>query len=380
MTMAAMATGTTRIRLDPAATAMLWHSPDRPHEAARVGSVQLQPLEVLVEIELATICGSDVHTSSGHRAAPAPLVLGHEQLGRIVALGTGGPRAADGAVLTVGDRVLWSIAASCGRCERCAAGLPQKCRTLRKYGHEELTEPWALSGGFATHMHLLAGTTILRVPGTVPAAVLAPVSCGTATAWAALAAAERMRRSPATTALVSGAGLIGLTLTAMAADRGIRTVVGDPDPARRQLAERFGATGTYDPLANPADRARAVAAAGAEDGFDVVVEASGARSAVADSLAAAAIGGVIVLVGSVFPTVPITLDPEHLVRRLITVTGVHNYTADDLAQATAYILERWSAHPFTELVGDTVALADLDDGIRRSGPGGPVRIAVDPRR
>jgi putative phosphonate catabolism associated alcohol dehydrogenase len=380
MTVAATAAGSTRIRLDPAATAMLWHAPNQPHEPALVESVRLGPLEVLVEIELATICGSDVHTSAGHRAAPAPLILGHEQLGRIVALGTGGPQAADGAVLAIGDRVLWSIAASCGRCDRCAAGLPQKCRTMRKYGHEEFTQPWALSGGFATHMHLLAGTAILRLPESVPAAVLAPVSCGTATAWAALAAAERMRRSPATTALITGAGLIGLTLTAMASDRGIRTVVADPDPSRRRLATRFGATATYDPLADPADRDRGVAAAGAEEGFDLVVEASGARAAVAGTLTAAAVGGVIVLVGSVFATEPVPLDPERLVRRLITVTGVHNYAADDLAAATAYILERWSAHPFAELVGDTVALADLDDGIRRSGPGGPVRIAVDPRR
>jgi threonine dehydrogenase-like Zn-dependent dehydrogenase len=123
-----------------------------------------------------------------------------------------------------------------------------------------------------------------------------------------------------------------------------------------------------------------VDAASAEDGFDVVVEASGAREAVAGAVAAAAVGGVIVLVGSVFPTEPVPVDAEQIVRRLITVTGVHNYTADDLVNATAYILERWSSHPFTELVGDTVVLADLDEGIRRSGPGGPVRVAVDPRR
>jgi putative phosphonate catabolism associated alcohol dehydrogenase len=368
------------VRLDPAATAMLWRAPGRPHDAVRVASVRLRPGEVLVEIELATICGSDVHTSAGHRSAPAPLVLGHEQLGRIVALGADDPCAADGVLLTVGDRVLWSIAASCGACDRCDAGLAQKCRTLRKYGHEEFTEPWALSGGFASHAHLVAGTTILRLPEDVPAAVLAPVSCGTATAWAALAAAERMRRSPATTALISGAGLIGLTLTAMAADRGIRVVVADPDPARRQLALRFGATAAYAPGAGPTARERAASAAGAVDGFDVVVEASGARAAVAGTVAAAAIGAVIVLVGSVFPTEPVPLDPERLVRGLITVTGVHNYTADDLVRATEYLLERWTAHPFPELVGDTVALTDLDDGIRRSAPGGPVRIAVDPRR
>jgi putative phosphonate catabolism associated alcohol dehydrogenase len=368
-----------RIHLNPPATAMLWHAAERPHEVVEVADVELHPLEVLVAVELATICGSDVHTSTGHRSAPAPLVLGHEQLGRIVALGPGAPRAVDGRVLAVGDRVLWSIAATCGRCDRCTAGLGQKCRTVQKYGHERFGQRWALSGGFASHVHLLAGTPVLTLPDSVPAAVLAPASCGTATAWAALAAARRMRRSPAATVLISGAGLIGLTITAMAADAGLRVVVADPDPARRDLTLRFGATGTFDPTSDASAREEAAESAGAVDGFDIVIEASGARAAVAGAVAAAAIGGVVVLVGSVFPTEPVPVDPEQLVRRLITVTGVHNYSADDLAGATAYLLERWRAHPFDELVGHTVVLADLDEGIRRSGAGGPVRVGVDPR-
>jgi D-arabinose 1-dehydrogenase-like Zn-dependent alcohol dehydrogenase len=182
------------IRLHPPATAMLWRAPGSPHEPVTVTDVTLGPFEVLVEVELATICGSDVHTSTGHRSAPAPLVLGHEQLGHVVALGPEVPLAVDGAQLAIGDRVLWSIAATCGSCDRCAAGLDQKCRALRKYGHEQFTQRWALSGGFASHAHLVAGTAIVRLPPEVPAEVLAPVSCGTATAWAALAAAERMRR------------------------------------------------------------------------------------------------------------------------------------------------------------------------------------------
>jgi putative phosphonate catabolism associated alcohol dehydrogenase len=368
-----------RIRLDPPATAMLWHAADRPHEPVEVTDVELRPHEVLVAVELATICGSDVHTSTGHRSVPAPLVLGHEQLGRIVALGPGALRTVDGTVLAVGDRVLWSIAATCGRCDRCDAGLGQKCRTVQKYGHERFGERWALSGGFASHVHLLAGTPILTLPESVPAAVLAPASCGTATAWAALAVARRMRRSPATTVLITGAGLIGLTATAMAADAGLRVVVADPDAARRDLALRFGATGTFDPAADATARDDAAAVAGASDGFDVVVEASGARAAVAGAVEASAIGGVVVLVGSVFPTEPVPVDPELLVRRLLTVTGVHNYSADDLAESTAYLLERWHAHPFEELVGHTVALADLDEGLRRAGAGGPVRVGVDPR-
>jgi putative phosphonate catabolism associated alcohol dehydrogenase len=367
------------VLLEPAASAMVWYAPDRPHQATAIASVDLAALEVLVEIELATICGSDVHTTRGHRPAGAPLVLGHEQLGRIVALGCGAPRAVDGALLTVGDRVLWSVAASCGACDRCASGLTQKCRNLRKYGHERLEGRWVLSGGFATHTHLLAGTPIVRLPESVPAEVLAPVSCGTATAWAAVAAAARTHPLDNTTMLISGAGLIGLTATAIATARGARVIVADPDPTRRQLALRFGAIASYSPSTNPDDISSVLDAAGVSDGFDTVIEASGSRAAVAEALTSAAVGGAIVLVGSVSPTAPVPVDPEQIVRRLLTVSGVHNYTAQQLAAAAAYMIDSWSARPFQELVGATVALDQVDDGIRLAGPGGPVRIAVDPR-
>ena len=353
-----------RVELRPSATAMVWLAPDRAHEAVAFVTVRLGPGDVLVEIELATICGSDVHTVHGDRSAPAPLVLGHEQLGRVVELGTGGPCALDGSLLAVGDRVLWSIAASCGSCDRCSGGLPQKCRTLRKYGHERMSDAWALSGGFATHAHVVAGTPIIRVPEDVPAAVLAPASCGTATAWAALAAAEAVRPLAGADVLISGAGLIGLTAAAMATDRGAVVTLVEPDPARRVLAERFGA------------RARRPEEEGGE--FDVVLEASGARAAVGSALARAAVGGVVVLVGSVFPTEPVPLDPERVVRGLLTVRGVHNYAPEHLAAASAYLVDRWQAWPFAGLVGETVALADLDEGMRRAS-GGAVRVCVAPR-
>ncbi|PPG79656.1 MULTISPECIES: alcohol dehydrogenase catalytic domain-containing protein [unclassified Rathayibacter] len=367
MTVLARPAGTSvRVELNPSATAMVWMAVDRQHEAVAFVSVQLAPGEVLVEVELATICGSDVHTARGHRSAPAPLVLGHEQVGRVVALGATPVVAVDGSPVRVGDRVLWSIAASCGDCDRCRSGRSQKCRTLRKYGHERIEDRWALSGGFATHTHLLAGTPIVRVPDDIPAAVLAPVSCGTATAFAALAAAEQIRALEGAEVLISGAGLIGLTATAMAVDRGASVTVVDPGPARRDLARRFGA-------------AQALAPGTATGEFDVVLEASGSAAAVATSFASAGIGGVVVLVGSVSPSEAVALDPERVVRSLLTIRGVHNYAPLQLAAATDYVIDRWRSWPFAELVGDTVPLDHLDDGIRRAGVGGPVRIAVSPR-
>jgi putative phosphonate catabolism associated alcohol dehydrogenase len=350
------------VALRPAATAMVWLGVGQAHETVAVPGVALGRGDVLVAIELSTVCGSDVHTIQGHRSAPTPLVLGHESVGRVIAVGEAGPMAADDSALRIGDRVVWSVTVSCGTCDRCAGGFTQKCRTLAKYGHERIEPRWELTGGFASHAHLRAGTTIVRVPEALPAAILAPASCATATAWAAVARGAAGRSLEGVRVLVYGAGLVGLSAVAIAADAGAEVTVVDPSAARRTFAERFGGVG-------------AVAATGPAD---MVIEASG--HAVADAIAAADIGGTVVLVGSVFPADPVPFDAESIVRRLVTVTGVHNYTATDLAASVGFLAGRGRAYPFSEVVGAVYPLDDVDAALAAaSAPGAPLRVALNPR-
>lgn len=328
------------------------------------------PGRVLVRVDLATVCGSDLHTVSGRRPGPAPSVLGHEQVGTVLALGPGAGvhHGGDGDGLRVGDRVVWSVTASCGTCDRCTRGLTHKCRHLRKYGHEPLTDDWQLSGGFATHAVLLPGTAVVRVPTGVPDVVAAPAACATATVAAALRTAERSAGDLAgLRVLVSGAGMLGLTAAAMAARAGGRVAVVDPEPRRRARAGDFGAAASFP------DHAAALAARGP---FDVALDLSGAAPAVRGCLAAAGVGGVVVLAGSVSPGPAVPLDPEHVVRHLLTVVGVHNYVAADLRTAVAFLAETWRRHPFAELVEGRHRLDDLDDAL--SGTGTAPRRAVLP--
>ena len=374
------------LHLDPAPVAMLWREPGVAHEAVTVPTVALAPGDALVAIELATICGSDVHTTQGHRGAPTPLVLGHEQVGRVVAVGPGAVTA-DGAPLAPGTRVVWSLTVGCGACEPCGRGLPQKCTTVRKYGHERFVPGWQLSGGFATHVHVRAGTAIVPVSPSLPAEVLAPVSCGTATAAAAIDAAEQTVDLDGRVLVVFGAGLIGLTVAAMAADRGARVVVVDPDAPRRDLAARFGAAGVADPTLDtdsPGGVAHALGAltgggagSGTADGRPLVaIDASGSPRAVAAAIDLVGVGGVVVLVGSVFPSAPVALDAESIVRRLVTIRGVHNYAPRHLETAVGFVARRHDAYPFAALVGETVALADLDSGIEAAAGARSVRVGV----
>jgi putative phosphonate catabolism associated alcohol dehydrogenase len=351
------------VTLRPAATARVWLGVGMLHETVAVPGVGLGSGDVLVAVELSTICDSDVHTVQGHRSAPAPLVLGHESVGRVIALGDEGARAVDGTALRVGDRVVWSVTVSCGSCDRCLAGMTQKCRTVAKYGHERIGPRWELTGGFATHIHLRAGTAIVRVPETLPAAVLAPASCATATAWAAVARGAAGRRLDGARVRVFGAGLVGLSAASIAADQGAAVTVVDPSEDRLRMAERFGAE-----RAGRTD----------EQQVDLVIETSG--HAVADAIAAADVGGTVILVGSVFAAEPVPLDAESFVRRLITVTGVHDYTGLELAAAVAFLAGTGRAFPFAELVGAVHPLAEVDAAIAAAAaPGAPLRVALASR-
>lgn len=359
---------------------MVWSATARPHEARLISAVRLGPGDALVELEYATVCGSDLHTVSGRRSAPVPLVLGHEQLGRVVAVGEGTLTAA-GLPLAVGDRVVWSLTVSCGDCDRCQRGLTQKCRTLRKYGHEQFTPEWSLSGGFATHMQLLAGTTIVTISDDLPPEVAAPLTCGTATAVAALDHAAQITDLDGATVLVTGAGLVGLTAIAIATDRGARVIAADPNSQRRALAERFGAAHTADPTlpdTAPGSLHDALRELGAEEGVHVVIEASGNAAAVAQAINTLDLGGVAVLVGSVHPVGQVPIDPESMVRGLRSIRGLHNYTAAHLEQAVEYLLDRHDAYPFRELVGAEFSLADIDSAIAFAAAGGSVRVGIRP--
>ncbi|WP_053650768.1 zinc-binding dehydrogenase [Streptomyces sp. XY431] len=320
------------------------------------------PGELLVRIDLATICGSDLHTVEGRRPSPVPSLLGHEQVGTVVGVGAGGVRCVDGLPAEEGMRVVWSVAASCGVCERCTGDLPNKCLDLRKYGHEPWSPDAPLNGGFATHCVVLPGTAVVAVPTEVPDAVAGPASCATATVAAALDAAGPLagRR-----VLITGAGMLGLTAVAMAATAGARVTAVDPDRQRRTQALRFGASTALDSAeeAGPAD---------------IALDFSGHPAAVQRCLDSLAVGGRAVLVGSVSPGPAVALDPERLVRGLHTVTGVHNYRPKHLDAAVRFLAAHHRDFPFAELVAAPHPLDRIADAVEAARTGAAPRQALAP--
>ena len=353
------------------ATAAVWDGPQRGFRIASIGLPEPGPGEAVVRTGAATVCGSDLHTVRGDRPTPVPTVLGHEAVGTVLAAGPG-TTTHDGRPLAPGTRVTWTIGTSCGDCPRCLRGIPQKCARLRKYGHEAISDRWALNGGYASHCHLVAGTGIVPVPEYLPDAVLAPANCATATVVNAL---RGTGVRSARVVVVQGCGMLGLTAIAYLRHLGVPAVIaGETDPARRALAARFGATAAV----APDGAAEAVSEASGGEGADIVVELSGSNAAVTASLGLLGIGGTLVLAGSVFPVDPVPVRPDDLVRRLITVTSTHNYTVRDLVDAVAFLSALDDLEPFAALVGASFPLERIDDAVKHALDERPPRTALIP--
>lgn len=323
------------------------------------------PGAVVVRVEAATVCASDLHTLHGRRGAPCPSVLGHETVGRIVAWGTGpSPRDTAGTPLHVGDRVAWAVVAACGTCPPCRGGLPQKCLAGIKYGHEPLEGVRAWTGGFATWVLLAPGTAIVRLPEALPASLAAPASCATATAmhaWRSLGTPAGRR------VVVTGAGLLGLTAAAIARQRGAaEVVVIDPDTRRHDAARAVGATASPAP---PDDgQAR----------FDLWFEASGQPAIWPSMLPRLALAARVAVVGAVFPAPAAPVDLETVVRRCLSITGIHNYAPADLAEAVAWLATLAPDHPLGDAVGAWFALDDHARAAQVASTSGALRVGFRP--
>lgn len=333
---------------------------------------QLAAGETLVEVIACTLCGSDLHSLHGRRQIALPTILGHEILGRLCAFGPGTSQIdAAGVPLAIGDRVTWSIVASCGSCFFCTRDLPQKCLRQTKYGHEALAPGRELSGGLASHCLLMPGTALFRIPEAVPDAVACPANCATATVAAAL---EPLKPVAGKTVLVLGAGMLGVTALAWVAALGAANVICcDISSERLAIAKQFGATHTC----MTEELAATVNALTEGRGVDAALELTGSPEAFEAALPLVRIGGSVILVGSVFPSRPVPLLLEQVVRRCLTLRGIHNYAPRHLAAALQFL----AAQPrgrFEALVGPWQELAAINEVLEMKLPAPALRLGVRP--
>ena len=264
------------------------------------------PNEVQVRVEACGICGSDVHGydgSSGRRIPP--IVMGHEAAGTVAAFG---PEVQG---LTEGDRVTFDSTVYCGSCEFCARGEMNLCDHRQIIGVS--CADYSRAGAFAEYV-VVPRHIVYRLPDTISfteAAVSEAVSV-------ALHAVRVSQTAQGETALVIGAGMIGLLiLQAARAAECARVIVADIDATRLNLAKQVGAKELLHCPGN--ELVGEVLRLTNGRGVDTAFEAVGMNETVAAAIDCTRKGGTVTLVGNIRPEV--TLPLQKVVTRQLRLQG-----------------------------------------------------------
>jgi L-iditol 2-dehydrogenase len=261
--------------------------------------------EVLIQVAACGICGSDVHGydgSSGRRIPP--IVMGHEAAGRVAAVGEKVTSLAEG------HRVTFDSTIYCGACSHCLRGDVNLCDNRQVLGVS--CGDYRRAGAFAEYV-VVHARIVYRLPDQLSFTEAAMLE---ATA-VALHAVNVTPVAPDSTALVIGAGMIGLLiLQALRATGCSRVVVADIDDSRLKMATELGATAV---LSAKSDLVPQITKLTYGTGVDVVLEAVGRNETVSAAIDCVRKGGTVTLVGNISPEV--TLPLQKVVSRQIRLQG-----------------------------------------------------------
>ena len=274
-------------------------------ELREVSRPQVGINDVLVRVHKTGICGTDLHIEAwdpwAAKTIVPPLVVGHEFVGEVVEVGSNVNDFAPGDLVSGEGHVV------CGRCRHCLAGRRHLCAHTIGLGVGR-------DGAFAEYVALPMTNIWHHWAGIDEevAAIFDPFGNAVHTALAFPVLGEDV--------LVSGAGPIGLMATAVARHAGARyVVVSEPNPVRRAIAERMGATIAVDPRQR--DLREVATGLGMVEGFDVALEMSGNATALRAAIGAMAHGGAIAILG--IPTEEIAIDINEIVFKMLTVRGIY---------------------------------------------------------
>ncbi len=278
---------------------------DRPghFDVAEVAVPIPKPGEVLIKVQVAGVCGTDLHLHGGEFGPTYPLIPGHEFTGEVAAVGD----PIDSQLQ--GHRVVADNTASCGRCGECRRARPAYCEHLVAQG---VNAP----GGFAEYVVTDADRCFVVDDLDPEVAVLAePVAC-------VVHGLDVLQLPVGADVLLFGAGPTGLILTSLLAHSGAgRLTVAAPTPAKLALAAQRGADRTVimdrsDPAAADS-QLRELAPAG----FDVVIDATGAPAVLAPALSLTRTGGTVFVYGMTPESTRWSVAPYDIFRRELTIKG-----------------------------------------------------------
>jgi threonine 3-dehydrogenase len=315
------------------------------------------PNDVLIKVKKAAICGTDLHIYNwdkwAARTIPVPMVVGHEYLGVIEAVGR------DVTALKVGQRVSGEGHIVCGFCRNCRAGRGHLCRNTLGVG---VNRP----GAFADYVAIPASNAYL-IPDSIPdeiAAILDPLGNAVHTALSFDLVGEDV--------LITGAGPIGLMAIAICRHVGARNIViTDVNDYRLALATKMGAT-----RAVRADRQTLRAVMDELDmheGFDVGLEMSGNPRALRDMIGSMNNGAKVALLGILADEAAI--DWNEIIFKGLTLKGIYGREMYETWYKMLAMLQ--SGLDVTDVITHRLPMADYEKGFAALNAGQACKVVLD---
>jgi alcohol dehydrogenase len=352
---------------------------ERPYQDSRpitISELELDapgPGEVLVRIEAAGICHSDLSVVNGSRVRPVPMLLGHEASGRVEKLGAG---VED---LTVGQRVVMTFLPRCGQCAGCQTDGRLPCSVgsasnnagvllsggirLHRDGRDILHHLGV--SGFATHA-VIDRHSIVPIEDDVPPGIAAVLGCAVLTGGGAVMNAGNP--SQGDSIAIVGLGGVGMAALITAVSLGKGTVIGiDAVPAKLAKAKELGVGAVYSP--------QEALEAGIK--ASVVVEAAGNVRAFETAVAVTASGGRTVTVGLPAPDARASISPLGLVGEARSIVGSYLGSAVPSRDIPRYAqLWRDGALPVDQLISRRVGLDDINEAMDELSDGKAIRQVI----
>lgn len=296
--------------------------------------------EVLLRLKGCGLCGSDI-AKIVNPVTPVPVVLGHEVVGEVAAIGAGVASCA------IGDRVVAAHHVPCGECHYCRRGSESMCRAFKASNLDP--------GGFAEYVRVPASNVqhaMFRVPRHVTdeaASFVEPLAC-------CLRALRRARVERGDTTVVVGLGSIGCLFVQLLTNAGAAVVGSDPIADRADIAKRMGAV-----AAGPAELAAAAQReVSSGRGADQVIVTGGGADVLPWATEILRDGGTVhYFAGGGGDALPLRL--ETLYHRELTVTATYSSSPSDLAEAFRCIVSGVVA--VERLVTHRISLAGLHRGV-----------------
>jgi Zn-dependent alcohol dehydrogenase len=340
--------------------------------------------EVLVRIEAAGVCHSDLHYMTGDLVAKLPIVVGHEGAGIVEAVG---PQAS--GRVSVGDRVALLWRPRCGECEACVAGNPVLCR----FGRVLATTNGLMDGTTRLHrkderIHHLMGvscfaervvvseTSVLPVPDGVPPEIAAISACAVITGvGAVLNVVQRPAGQPLAVFGTGGVGLAAVMGAALTAAHPVIAI--DIDPVKLDLARRLGASHVVDAgEGNVVDQVLELS-----DGAGVpwMIDTVGRPETMRQAIECLRPAGTLVAIGLSSSDATVGVPINELVQRQKRIIGsLYGSSNPRIDLSRIFALYLAGKLPLDELLGRRRPLAEVNDAYAELRSGGVGRMILLP--